>query len=837
MMGAALLATTLSLAGEWALTGTSPGGRPVVCVASVPGDVQTALVAAGVIPDTFFGTNELIAAWVNRTDWTLARTFTADAALLAAKSVVLRLEDVDTFATICVNGTPVGRTTNRFRRWEFDVKPLLRVGANTVTGVFRPAWTVSEEEAARAPRPVPCNKNGDVPTINYIRKPQCHGGWDWGITQMTAGFCGTVELIATDDFRIDYIHSDVRFASDRSRADVRVFVELTEADGRAGVVTNDFALANPRLWWPRGLGEPNLTTLTLDVRGRKIPHRLALRTVELVNDADEDALTGEKGLSCLFRVNGRDVFAKGANWIPCDAFDSRQTPARYRDLLESAVAANMNMIRVWGGGQYEKDVFYDLCDELGLMVWQDFMFACGNYPGGAFLDNVRAEAEHQVKRLKDHGSIVVWAGDNECRSTWRAGFEEVRRDPAYYYDLYRARTKLLGEVVARIDPGRTFWPASPCNGLDDDMRGGCASARGDVHYWGVWHGGLPFRAFGEVHPRFCSEFGFQSYPSRETCDTFLPPGEARLDSPVFSHHQKNGGGNARIRKTLDRYFSPPRDFDALLYLSQVQQALAIRTAVEMWRAEKPWCMGTLFWQLNDNWPVSSWSSIEYGGKWKHLHYHARRFYADVAILPVENPWNEGRYFLSVVNDTDADVTDDLVMERWNFDGKAPLANPCEGQVAPPRRVTVPAGQVRRFGLWWGNVGFTTFRFGEASGYWVSAPYRDCPLAAATVTWRVTDGATAGTFRVTLTTDYPAFFVWVNAAGIRGEFDDNSILLLPNAPRTLTFTAKDRKVTRAAFERALTVRHLQESVRGASASSQAAPEDPGKRELRVRGLQL
>lgn len=281
----------------------------------------------------------------------------------------------------------------------------------------------------------------------------------------------------------------------------------------------------------------------------------------------------------------------------------------------------------------------------------------------------------------------------------------------------------------------------------------------------------------------------------------------------------------------------PRDFEALLYLSQVQQALAIRTAVEMWRAEKPWCMGTLFWQLNDNWPVSSWSSIEYGGKWKHLHYHARRFYGDVAILPVENPWNEGRYFLSVVNDTDADVTDDLVMERWDFDGKAPLEDPCEGQVAPPRRVTVPAGQVRRFGLWWGNVGFTAFRFGKASNYWVSAPYRDCPLAAATVTRRVEDGAVEGTFRVTLTTDYPAFFVWANAEGIRGEFDDNSILLLPNAPRTLTFTAKDRKVTRAAFERALTVRHLQESVRGSSASSPAAPEDPGRKELRERGLQL
>ena len=343
-----------------------------------------------------------------------------------------------------------------------------------------------------------------------------------------------------------------------------------------------------------------------------------------------------------------------------------------------------------------------------------------------------------------------------------------------------------------------------------------------------------FRAFGGVNPRFCSEFGFQSYPSREVCDTFLPPGEARLDSPVFNHHQKNGGGNERIRKTLDRYFPPPKDFDSLLYLSQVQQSLAIRTGVEMWRSEKPWCMGTLYWQLNDNWPVSSWSSIEYGGKWKPLHYHARHFFDDVAILPIENPWNEGMYVLSIVNDTDRDLTDDLVMERWDFDGKAPLVRPNEDQIAPCRRVTVPAGQVRRFGLWWGNVGFSTFRFGKASNYWVSAPYKDCPLAPAKIKVEVQGDETEGkTFTVRLTTDYPAFFVWANAAGIRGEFDDNSILLLPNAPRTLTFTAKEN-TSLAAFRRALMVRHLQESVVG-SAAAKGTDEDPGRKELRERGL--
>ena len=830
-----LAAAALSLAGEWTLTGSAPDNRNLSCAIRVPGDVHTALTEAGIIPDTFVGTNELVAAWVNRRGWTLTRTFVVDDSTLNAKSVILRLEDVDTFATVFINDTPVGETFNRFRRWEFDVKPFLRAGENTIRGVFRPAWTESEKAVSQYEGFIPCNKNGIVPTINYIRKPQCHGGWDWGITQMTVGFCGKLELIATDDFRIDAIHSDQRFNADRTRCDVRTFIELTEADGRKAIVTNDFTLTNPRLWWPRGLGDPNLTTVTLDVRGRRIPHRLALRTVEVVRKDDIDSQTGETGQSFFFRVNGRDVFAKGANWIPCDAYESRQE-SRYRDLLESAAAANMNMVRVWGGGQYERDAFYDICDELGLMVWQDFMFACGNYPDGAFLENVRAEAEYQVKRLKDHGSIVLWCGDNECRSTWRS--DSAKANSKRHYARYRARRQLLGEVVAALDPGRLFWPASPCNGLEDDMRGNVSSAHGDVHYWGVWHGGLPFRAFGEVHPRFCSEFGFQSYPSREVCDTFLPPGEAALESPVFNHHQKNGDGNRRIRETIDRYFRQPKDFDSLLYLSQVQQAMAIRKGVEMWRGEKPWCMGTLYWQLNDNWPVSSWSSLEFGGKWKHLHYHARQFYADVAVMPLENPWNAGKYTLAVVNDTAEDITDDLIMERWDFDGRVPLPHPNDDQITPCRRVTVPAEQVRRFGLWWGNVGFSVFRFGKASNYWVSAPYRDCPLAPAKVKAEVVDEGVAPkgmTFAVRLTTDYPAFFVWVNARGIRGEFDDNSILLLPNAPRTLTFTAKE-KTTLAAFRRALTVRHLQESMTGL-AEAKDAGEDSGRQELRERGLQL
>ncbi len=829
----------LDLSGEWRLSGEDGKGGAVECPATVPGDVHGALLKARLIPDPFWGCNETNVLWASRRDWTLSRTFDVPPEMLAAPSVILRLSDVDTFATIRINGQAVGETRNRFRRWDFDVKRLLRPGRNTISGEFRSAWKVADEEAAKSPKRYPCYPNGAVENISCIRKPQCHGGWDWGITQMTTGFCGEMRLVATDDFRIDYIYSSQSFNHDFSRCDLAVFAEITEASGAKAVVTNRFAIENPRLWWPNGMGEQNFHEVVLDVRGRKVPKRIGLRRIEMVNEAGVDQEGEGEALSCYFRVNGRPVFAKGANWIPCDAFEAGQTSERYRDLLSSAKAANMNMIRLWGGGQYEKDVFYDLCDELGLMVWHDFMFSCANYPDGPFLDNVREEAVHQLKRLRDHASIALWCGDNECRATWRGSWPCVKADTNHYHRVYMERIGLLRALVARHDPARTFWPGSPCNGPDDDMAGDLVPSRGDIHYWGVWHGGQPFRSFGEVTPRFCSEFGFQSYPSRETCLSFCGPEDLSLDSPVFDHHQKNKGGNERIRDTMRRYFREPRDFDGVLYLSQVQQALAIKTAVELWRSRRPTCMGALYWQLNDNWPVSSWSSIEHGGKWKHLHYHAKRFFANVAVLPTENPWNDRKYALAVVNDGPEAVTAELVVEPWSFDGKAPRKDAPADQYLR-RVVTVPAGGIVRFGSRWGDHGFYAMRFGDAENIWFHAPFKDCPLAPAKVEiggLRETISAGLRAFEMEVSTDCPAFFVWLSAPGIRGEFSDNSFTLLPGRPRKITFTPR-APVSVDAFRAALQATHLQKNCGAENAASGRGAHEEGDRSaLKSLGLDI
>ena len=339
--------TVVDLSGKWMLTGVDDAGAPLECAATVPGDVHSALLAAGKTPDPFFGANETNVQWVGERDWTFSLDFTPPPEVLSAPSVILRLEDVDTFAEIRMNGAVLGKTSNRFRRWEFDVKPFLRPGTNRLEGVFKSALRVAEAKAAATPVPYRY-PNGTVPTINLIRKPQCHGGWDWGITMMTAGFCGDVKLVACDDFRLDYVTCEQRFNEDISHCDLVALAAITDADGSRSVVTNAFAIEKPRLWWPNGMGGQNFHELTLDVKGRRIPVRVAIRKVELL--CEKDAIPGgeDDARSCCFRVNNLPIFARGANWIPCDAFEGRQA-AKVRGLLESAAAANMNMIRVWGG--------------------------------------------------------------------------------------------------------------------------------------------------------------------------------------------------------------------------------------------------------------------------------------------------------------------------------------------------------------------------------------------------------------------------------------------------------------------------------------------------------
>lgn len=609
-----------------------PTGQLATVPIDVPGDVHSALLAAGIIPDPYVGTNEVLTAWVGDHDWVVEWDFDLTREELAKRRLALRLEDVDTLCDLSLNGVSLGSTRNRFRRYEFDIAGTARIGRNTLRGFFRNVVAAKEAAAKTYDRTYwvhgPLLQN-----LNLIRKPFCHGGWDWGPRILGVGFMKRPEVIATNGLTVDYVHCDTDFDADYSRATVNVNVEFTRADGSKGATRVQKIVERPRLWWPRGLGEQAFTEVTVEVEGTLVTRRLGLRKVELVTEPDAF------GTSCYFRVNGRRLFAKGTDFIPCDALESRQTPARYANLLQSALDANMNMVRVWGGGQYERDFFYDWCDANGLLVWQDCMFACACYPGtSAFLDEIDREVRHQVKRLKDHPSIALWCGDNECavgHAVWYGKSIRTPEERAALADEYRARQAVLAAAFAELDPGRRYWPSSPYNGEGKDpVTGGTSTRAGDMHNWMVWHGDRDFETYRDRIPRFCSEFGYQSLPSPAVARTFCGPGPIDLSSPAFLHHQKDTKGNRRIREMVGRYFKVPENAEDFLWLSQVQQGLAIKTAIECWRSSQPHCMGTLIWQLNDNWPVASWSSVEYGGKWKVMHHLAKRFYAPTAIVAV-----------------------------------------------------------------------------------------------------------------------------------------------------------------------------------------------------------
>jgi beta-mannosidase len=634
---------------------------------SLPGDIMSALLASGEIPDPYYGKNELGLQWIGREDWLIERDFLLDETIYRSKHLCFEAEVLDTVAEIRLNGRRLGESRSMFRRFRAEAKDFLVPGRNHVEIIIRSPEKAAQEAAAALPYPVPCSLYPVYsPHRNLIRKAQCMAGWDWGPCLMTGGVYDGIAILAHDGPRLDYLNAEprrmeqgewevevtARFLSMEAER-VRIEAEfrgLSGPDGkaaRAELVTELEAgspvrklrirVKDPGLWWPAGYGEQTLHELILKVSPVDAPKpgacplweaskQIGFRELAVV--AKED----EWGKSMKFAVNGREVFAKGANWIPADALPSRWNRKRLSSLLGSAVAANMNMLRVWGGGRYESEDFYALCDELGILIWQDCMFSCALYPASPdFLALVEAETAHQVLRMKDHPSLALWCGNNEALGaiTW---YEESKSSPArYIVDYDRLTEGTVGRVVRELDPGRQWWPSSPSAGPNDYSDNWHADGRGDMHYWSVWHEGKPFSAYLDVKPRFCSEFGFQSFPSERTVASFAPEGERNVTSPVMEDHQRHDRGNSLIVSTMLRYFRMPAGFRETLYLSQVQQALAIRTAVEYWRSTRPRCMGTLYWQLNDVWPVASWSSLEYDGGWKLLHYEAARFYEAIHL--------------------------------------------------------------------------------------------------------------------------------------------------------------------------------------------------------------
>jgi beta-mannosidase len=640
----------------------------------VPGCVHTDLLRAGKIADPFWGTNEAGVQWIEERDWEYSTAFEADADLLREEVVELAADGLDTVATVRLNGRILARTENMFIGYRWDVKRLLRKGRNTLDVRFGSATRyIRTHRTAHRPREF----SDPVGRCSVIRKQQCQFGWDWGPRFVTAGIWRDIRLEGWSGNRlcgvaVSQIHTrgarvDLALAPELARPDPGARCQWRLSLGGDVVASGTgtrITVPSPRLWWPSGQGDQPLYELEVEAVGSegmsigKWARRIGLRTIEL------DRRRDKWGESFQFVVNGRPVFAKGANWIPANSFVAGLTRADCARDLGSAVAANMNMVRVWGGGVYESEDFYDLCDEMGLLVWQDFMFACTLYPGdAAFIASARAEAEHQVRRLRHRACLALWCGNNEV---WGNNPHELL-DPEkteLRADYERLFHRALPPVVRAHGGPTPYWPSSPWrDGTATDHAAG--ERRGDTHYWDVWHMRNPVKDYEKWSFRFVSEFGMQSYSSAATQATFGPAGAGNVVGAIMENHQKNKQGNQIILDYVSRRYRLPRDQEALIYLSQLNQAHCMQTGTEHYRRLMPRCMGALYWQLNDCWPVASWSSIEFPGRWKALHHAARRFFAPAAVsadVPGDEVHGIGNYRSSTVR---------RVLIHTSYDGARP----------------------------------------------------------------------------------------------------------------------------------------------------------------------
>jgi beta-mannosidase len=669
--------------------------------ATVPGDVHLDLLANKKIDDPFFRDNEAKLQWIENESFEYRLNFDASPSLMARSNVDLIFDGLDAVSQVYLNGVQVLAADNMFRIWRVPVKGHLHPGKNLLRVVFPSPIKAAQEVAA-----------GDAFRLKsmtadktYVRKAAYEFGWDWGPKFVTSGIWRPVRLEAWDKVRIaDFAIRQRDVSKDVAHASAEVEVEAATAgsakvsvqyadDGKpvtlrtvaslhAGrnVIVLPVEIRQPKLWYPAGYGDQPLYEFTAQVSTGVQPAderkaKVGLRTIVLHRELDK------WGRSFELVVNGIPVFAKGADVIPFDSFPNRVTTADYRRILESARDANMNTIRHWGGGYYETEEFYSICDELGIMIWQDFQFGNDWQPGTyAFKLNIQAEAEDQVRRLRNHPSIVLWSGNNETEAAFSWGPRPTLPPDVrllIWQDYLTEFSGILPRVVARLDPETPYWPSSPSadyEPLSDHYQSG------DAHIWDVWHGRVPFSTYETHHARFVTEYGFQSFPEMKTIEAFTTPEDRTgIFTPVMLAHQKNNEGNSIIHDYLLKDYSEPKDFASFLYVSQVLQAEGIKIGAEHFRRSRPETMGSIFWQLNDCWPVASWSSIDYYGRWKALQYYARRFYAPILVSPhVE----DGSLKVYIVSDKTVVTPATLRVRLMDFDGNVLLEESQPVDVAP-----------------------------------------------------------------------------------------------------------------------------------------------------------
>ena len=672
--------------------------------ATVPGTVHTDLMANERVGDPYYRTNEKNVQWIDKAAWEYRTEFPADSLLLSKERIELVFEGLDTYADVYLNDQLILQADNFFVEWRADVRTLLVPGENRLRIHFHSPIQTGLKQLKNYGFGLPAindqSENGGLKKKEkvsvFTRKPGYHYGWDWGPRLVPSGIWRPVFLEAWNTAKIDdlfFYQQSVR--SERATLEARFTVEATSTTELALDIMNGdtllatqhfqtrpgtntftvpFYIRQPQLWWTHELGEPYLYNLhghlrvgtdTLD----RVDHQVGIRTIEIVQDKDA------AGSSFYFKLNGVPVFAKGANYIPNDVFIPRVTKAQYRKIIHAAAKANMNMLRVWGGGFYENELFYRLCNESGILVWQDFMFACSMYPGNEeFLQKVQAEARYNIKRLRNHPSIALWCGNNEMDVAWsqykefggwwwkqRYGRRKRKKIWAAYEKVFH---DILPEAVRQWAPDVFYWPSSPYAAPGEHSSP--KATKGDIHYWGVWHGKEPFVAFRDNIGRFMSEYGFQSFPEFETVKRYTVEEDWDIESEVMAAHQRSGIGNLRIRSYMADHYRVPRRFEHLLYVGQLLQAKGMQIGVEAHRIAKPYCMGSLYWQLNDCWPVASWSSVDYYQNWKALQYRARDAFAPVIVAAQQDKKQLSVY---IVSDrlSDIDGTIQLTLQQFNGD--------------------------------------------------------------------------------------------------------------------------------------------------------------------------
>ena len=673
--------------------------------ATVPGTIHTDLINNNIIDDPFYRLNEHNVQWIDKKDWRYKTVLEINEEALNQQNIFLEFQGLDTYSSILLNDSCILKTDNMFRTYSLDIKDQLKIGKNILEVLFESPINKGIEKREKLGY-YPTISGNDLSEIGkvqgnqkvsvYSRKAGYHFGWDWGPRLVTSGIWKPITYQSWNNFKINdvYIQQDlqkdnvvlnatVEIGFDKDYIGNELFIEAIVskdnhdfsrnkikiiANKNQNIYNIPVEIMNPKLWWPNGMGEQYLYDVSINIYDEHSKDskslKTGIRTIELVREPDSI------GTSFYFKVNGHPVFMKGANYIPQDAFLARPSKQHYKHILSSAKKANMNMIRVWGGGVYESDYFYELCDEMGLLVWQDFMFACAMYPGNKhFLNNVKQEAIDNIKRIRNHTSLALWCGNNEVLTAWENwGWKELEAknqskeiaDTIFkaYDDVFH---EILPETVSELAPATSYWPSSPGSDFGKTQK----MESGNAHFWWVWWGKKPFDSYNDSIPRFMAEFGFQSFPELNSVAKYTLPNDYDMYSDVMKSHQRSSIGNETIEEYMVRDYNKPNDFEQLLYVSQLLQAYGIKTGIEAHRRNRHRCMGSLYWQLNDCWPVASWSGIDYYGKWKALHYTVKDAFKNYMISCEEKNDSLNIY---IVSDSLKSLDSKLIIRLIDFQG-------------------------------------------------------------------------------------------------------------------------------------------------------------------------